>query len=743
MQIGVLVLIFLHLPFACFQPSPFMDSVNCSQGLGCRLLGMDGLCTTGERVPVPERDAVLVLTHMETSNKLRCQKPQDCIPCVQVTLRLGLLEPPAIDAKQDGGATKNSMQPKRHHGNLGEFLKTHILISSWAYPSTRCVAVEIWFPHGHDWNNSSLGFLHFDCFPVAIGGELYVTALTTSPPYLSVGRLQHTHFGPDCTWHKAQDAIRLCQVPKLEASVGPEEAVLYVSDLPEGQYFYLLLYLNQTHGFEDVGEGKIKLITGPENVSIPASQVLPCLCLRVWPKVEDQEDPPGTHLCPFTSNAEAWSRAWAQSHLDVKAFEGTLSCFVSAPCDLSGVIVPCWRGKRTACHPLHPKLQMALIPHVPQEFPRLRPHPNLCVQVISNGTIYLQRCLQEEHAGGHQPAGPHLLLRKTPSARGNTSAHVLEEGKWVLLSQATSTRNGILEEALERDLQSGECMLLWEVEEDEAGMLWACSLEKYHRTHWAPVWMITLFGLCFILLGLLLKKDALKDWLRILKEDYTSEGVLRGRHALILYSPDHLGFECLVGTLAGALTRLHLSVSLELWSRGEVGSLGPMQWLHAQRRQVLQEGGTVLLLFSPGAVAGCTQWLGWEQKAPLLNPAKPDSTFLASLNCVLPDFLAGKAKDRYLVACFEELLPTDEIPLLFHAVPVFALPSQLFGFLQALAGPRGRDNKQRCELKRHAVWISQSLERAVRECQQKQAGWQQSTLRLPPQTVDTETKGPD
>lgn len=217
-------------------------------------------------------------------------------------------------------------------------------------------------------------------------------------------------------------------------------------------------------------------------------------------------------------------------------------------------------------------------------------------------------------------------------------------------------------------------------------------------------------------------------------------GVLQGRHVLLLYSPDHLGFERLVGTLAGALTRLQLSVSLELWSRGEVGSLGPMQWLHAQRRQVLQEGGAVVLLFSPGAVAGCAQWLGWEQKKVTLlsSPVKPDSTFLASLNCVLPDFLAGKAKDRYIVACFEELLPADKVPLLFHSVPVYALPSQLFSFLQALAGPRGRAYKQRCHLKRHAVWISKSLERAVRDCQQKQASWQPCAPLLP---VDTETKG--
>ncbi|XP_042304865.1 interleukin-17 receptor C isoform X2 [Sceloporus undulatus] len=722
-----LALLLLHLPSACLQTKAFVDTVSCTEGLNCQLLEEDVLCIPGETVPDPEFGPVLVLTEMTMRNKLRCQEHQDCIPCVQVMLRLGLLESPVLVAKQDAGATNASMQLKRHHGKNDEILRTHILLSAQTYPSSHCVAVEVWIPHGQpDWHNSTLGFLHFDCFPVSISGELYVTAFTR-PSYLSSHVLQLTHYGPDCTWHEAKDAIRLCKVPRLEISVGKEEAVLHVWDIPEGQPFCLWLYLNQASGFKELGESTTKLLTAPENVSLPISKVFPCLCLQVWPKVEDQDDIPRTYLCPFANNTEALSRAWAESHLDLKALSGVLSCSFSSPCDLPGELVPCWRGEELACHPLHPQLRMDLILHELQEFPGLSPHPNLCVQVISNGSTYLQSCLQEDIKGNHHLMEQHLLFWTTLDSQRNYSVHVLKQGSWVPLAQAVSTKNGILQEALQNDVRSGECMLVWQAEDEEAGMLWACSLEKYHRSHWVLAWMITLFGLSSILFVLLLKKEALKE-------------VLQGRHILILYSSDHKAFERLVGTLAGALTQLQLSVSLELWSRGELGSLGPMQWLHAQRHQVLEAGGTILLLFSPGAVAGCAEWLGWKKtdKLPLI---KPDNTFLASLNCILPDFQAGKSRGKYMVACFEELLAVNEIPGLFHSVPIYPLPSQLLSFLLALAGPV-ITYEQRSSLRRHAVWISKSLERAVLECQQNKASFQYPPL-LPDHSKDGQIKGND
>ncbi|KAG8127897.1 hypothetical protein E2320_014772 [Naja naja] len=458
------------------------------------------------------------------------------------------------------------------------------------------------------------------------------------PHYHSTGVLQVTHHGPDCTWPKATDAIHLCQVPSLATSVGLQSAILHVQNIPKGLHFKLWLYLNRTDGLKGLDQGTPKLLTGSENVSVPISQVFPCLCFQ-------------------------------------------------------GELVPCWRMEELACHSLHPDLHLVLLPNEPQEFPSLRPHPNLCVQVRWNGSTYLQSCLQDDVTKSQQ----YLLFQQIRDSQGNLLVQIMEQGTWVSTAQDFNT--------------------VWQEEGTNATILWACSVEHYPRTYWVLIWLVTLLGSCSVLLMLLFKKEAVKGWFKILKEDYSSRGMLQGRQVLILYSPDHEGYERVVGILADALTQLQASVSLELWSRRELGSLGPMQWFHAQQRLVLQEGGVIVLLFSHGAVASCAEWLGWKQSFPR-SSFKPDSTFLASLNCVLPDFLAGEARATYIVGCFEELLPVSEIPDFFCSVPVYPLPSQLFGFLLDLAGPRA-GHKQRISLKRHAECIHKSLEQAVHECQQK------------------------
>ncbi|CAM5125349.1 unnamed protein product [Eretmochelys imbricata] len=101
-----------------------------------------------------------------------------------------------------------------------------------------------------------------------------------------------------------------------------------------------------------------------------------------------------------------------------------------------------------------------------------------------------------------------------------------------------------------------------------------------------------------------------------------------------------------------------------------------MQWFHAQRLRVLQEGGTVVLLFSRGAVARCMEWLLWKQGEQLPQD-DPYSAFSASLKLRPSRFPGCKAGGRYLVACFEDLLRPADIPELFRTVPIFTLPSQL------------------------------------------------------------------
>ncbi|XP_065264426.1 interleukin-17 receptor C [Emys orbicularis] len=714
-------LFLLLLPRAGLHALP--DSVNCSQGLSCRLLEDDVLCSPGA-VGLAS-GPVLVPTQMTMESVLHCAAASDCSPCVQVKLQLAVLGPQeevAGEGTQDGPGM--DALRRRDSGPL----RSWVLLSVRTYPSSRCVAIEVQLPRALARPNGTVGSMWFHCFEAALRGELHVVSYT-SPRYREV--LNQTHRVPDCSWPAAQAAIQVCQVPRLQVFVGPEHVVVQLQDVPAGQKFIVWFYWNQTR--RDKG---LRIERGLQNYSLPSAQLLPCLCLQVWP---DIPDPPRTSRCPFTKEPAAWTRLWAQAQLKLHLTGGRLSCSVSAPCMVPADLVPCWRLKSAGpCHEL-PHLRQALTVPGRHEFGTLQPHPNLCVQVWSGGQVQLMQCLQEGALRG-QPAD--LLLMETRDPQGNMLLCAMERGTCTPLANSTCMGVGLgaLEQQLRWDVQSGQCVQVsavgerychthggrwvsnrqlspqvWRAEGSVVGTGWACSLEKYLRARWVLAWMGVLLSTFCILLLLLLKKENLKGWLKMLKEDYSPGGVLRGRRALILYSPDHASFERLVSTLACALTRLQLAVSVELWSRAELCAIGPMQWFHAQRLRVLQEGGTVILLFSRGAVARCTEWLLWKP-GELLPRDDPCSAFSASLNCILPDFLAGKAGGRYLVACFEDLLQPSDIPELFRSVPIFTLPSQLPTFLLALAGTAaGREQKS--SLKKHSLWISNSLQRAIRECQ--------------------------
>nr|KAF6310527.1 interleukin 17 receptor C [Myotis myotis] len=321
-----------------------------------------------------------------------------------------------------------------------------------------------------------------------------------------------------------------------------------------------------------------------------------------------------------------------------------------------------------------------------------------------------------------------MLLVETRGPQDNRSICALEPSGCTPLLSRASTRAARLGEQLLQDLQSGQCLQLWD---DDLGALWACPMDKYIHQRWALVWLACLLFAAVLFLLLLLKKDHVKGWLRLLKEDVYSGAAARGRAALLLYSADDAGFERLVGTLASALCQLPLRVAVDLWSRRELSAQGSLAWFHAQRLQILQEGGVVILLFSPGAVALCQEWL---QDGTSSTPGahRPHDAFAASLSCVLPDFLQGRAPGRYIGAYFEGLLHPDAVPALFRAVPVLALPSQLPDFLRTLQGPGAARPGW---LSNRAERVSRALQPALDSCLLP-PGTQETGLEMAPEAGD-------
>ncbi|XP_005413098.1 PREDICTED: interleukin-17 receptor C isoform X2 [Chinchilla lanigera] len=641
------------------------DAARCSPGLSCQLRAGDVLCLPGsiESAPGP----VLVPTYLQTELVLRCRQETSCDLCVRVTVHLavhGRWEEPK-DEKSGGAAELELKEPRNAS------LQAQVLLSFQSYPTTRCVLLEVQVPAAQVQPGQPVGSLVFDCFEAALGTEVRIWSYT-QPRYQK--ELNLTQQLPDCRGLEVRDSIQSCWVlPWLNVTADGDNVRL-VLNVSEEQHFGLLLYWNQVQG--PLKRWLHRNLTGPQTIILNHTDLVPCLCIQVWPL---EPDPVRTSICPFKEDPRAHRNLWRAARLRLLS---PRSWWLDAPCSLPAEVTLCWQSPGgDPCQPLIPPLPLENVTvNKAIEFPVLKGHPNLCVQVRSWEKVQLQECLWSGSLG---PLKDDVLLVETQGQKDNRSLCALEpSGCTPLPSRAATSTPGDsphplawqkaarLGEQLLRDLHAGHCLQLWD---GDLGALWACPVDKYVHRRWALVWLACLLLAAALLLLLFLRKDHGK----------AADGA---RAALLLYSADDAAFERLVGALASALSRLPLRVAVDLWSRRELSAQGPLAWLHARRRQTLQERGVVVLLFSPGAVALCREWLQGEPPAP--GAHGPHDAFAASLSCVLPDFLQGRAPGRYVAACFDGLLAPDAVPAPFRAVPLFSLPSQLRGFLDALQGAR-------------------------------------------------------
>ncbi|XP_059246285.1 interleukin-17 receptor C isoform X6 [Mustela nigripes] len=613
------------------------DTARCSPGLSCHLWDGDVLCLPGSIVSAP--GPVLVPTRLQTELVLRCHQETDCDLCVRVAIHLavhGHWEEPK-DEDRSGRAADLELEEPRN-----AFLQAQVVLSFQAYPTARCVLLEVQVPAALVQPGQSVGSVVFDCFEAALGAEVRLWSYT-QPRYQKELNLTQ----------------QLPALPWLSVSADGDDVHL-VLDVSEEQHFGLSLYWNQVQG--PTKPWWHSNLTGPRNITLNHTDLFPCLCIQVWPL---EPDSVRTSLCPFKEDPRAHRNLWRAARLRLLSPQGWQ---LNAPCLLLAEATLCWQAPGGGpCLSLVPPLSRENVTvNKTLELPLLNAHPNLCVQVSNWEKLQLQECLWADSLGALKDD---MLLLETRGPQDNRSLCALEpSGCTPLLSQA-STRAARLGEQLLQDLQSGQCLQLWE---DDLRALWACPMDKYVHQRWALVWLACLLLASALFLLFLVKKNQVK-------------AVARGRATLLVYSAEDSGFERLVGALASALCQLPLRVAVDLWSRRELSAQGPLAWFHAQRRQALQEGGVVVLLFSPGAVALCHEWL--QDGASASAPHGPHDAFAASLSCVLPDFLQGRAPGRYVGAYFEGLLHSEAVPALFRSVPVFSLPSQLPDFLRTLQGP--------------------------------------------------------
>lgn len=178
---------------------------------------------------------------------------------------------------------------------------------------------------------------------------------------------------------------------------------------------------------------------------------------------------------------------------------------------------------------------------------------------------------------------------------------------------------------------------------------------------------------------------------------WSVSGAVGGGHVILLYPPDDdqalRGLMCHLGS---SLQTLGFSVSLDLWSQGELGALGPVPWLHSRLDQLKRQGGKVVLVLTQMAWIRAEEWgaQSWERSGDTQEGSYAVSrcadVFTASLSCILADYLQGRAGERFMLVQFESMPPKPPggfrpLPELFRGLHVYSLPSQSLGFLTELA----------------------------------------------------------
>ncbi|KAM6980761.1 interleukin-17 receptor C-like [Aplochiton taeniatus] len=170
----------------------------------------------------------------------------------------------------------------------------------------------------------------------------------------------------------------------------------------------------------------------------------------------------------------------------------------------------------------------------------------------------------------------------------------------------------------------------------------------------------------------------------------------RRRHVVLLSPPDTVeavaNLMCELGSLLGDRG---LSVSVDLWSRADQCSLGPLPWLHSQ---LLRLDSRVVLVLTRAACLRAEEWTqrcrGQTQAAgasPLSSPYA--DVFSAALCCIQADQKVGRAGERFLLVNFESCqvqgpCPEAGLPTPLQGLPLFQLPSQTPALLSELTAGR-------------------------------------------------------
>ncbi|XP_060095321.1 interleukin-17 receptor E [Heteronotia binoei] len=623
--------------------------LDLTTNFACRAKAYGDLSTPRCQQVLKEGPALSVPTLALSTVQLCLHK---CQPCVRVSL--------ALNATGIKG------------------LELHFLVLN----SNRSVRLQVFRRHKRQEDSATLWQLQFDCF-TAESGQWVVVWLKTLPHGALV-------------LNQSLLVINENSGPKFHYTWMPAARVIEVS-VPEGPNVTVRLCHQLALECEELSPlfHKQALVSRHQPAALPYEFLLPCLCIEAS---YEHRDSLRKKKCPFWDQPEAYGpELWSSTLIEdySTSNEAQMAMSLRSRCLLYPNASLCWKESAT------PEATCSDIPNstatrVNQIYTleEVDIHPQLCFKFsyansshvecpsrtgpawnVSLSVSFLQVHL---HFHSRVPASFSSALCQqqqpplgecVPEPPIYTITHLEGRGTWDL--------DLILPWRISRS-----CVLVWRSDVRFTGKQLLCP--DISRKYWG----LLAFGLA-LGLGLLVGIILLIHWgLCRFRRDAPSRG--HSHPILLIYSPDSEEHKQLVCAFAALLrSALCCPVLLDLWELSHVGRLGILPWMYAQREQVSQQQGQVLVLWSAGSACAYGLWQGNARAGPLLAP-EPHDLFGAAMACLqgeLRDTSGVARQSDWVIAYFSKLCGRRDIPQALRYLPRYRLPQELPDLVRVLQGP--------------------------------------------------------
>ncbi|KAM9185941.1 LOW QUALITY PROTEIN: interleukin-17 receptor E [Dugong dugon] len=415
-----------------------------------------------------------------------------------------------------------------------------------------------------------------------------------------------------------------------------------------------------------------EIVSGGHTVDLSYEFLLPCLCIEASYL---QEDTVRRKKCPFQSWPEAYgSDFWKSVHFTDYSQHSQMVMALTLRCPLKLEASLCQRqGWHTFCEDL--PNATARESEGLYVLEKVDLHPHLCFKFSFGNSSHVE-CPHRTAPSWNvsmDTQAQQLILHLSSRTHATFSAAWSHPGAGqnslvppVYSISQTQGSSPVTLDLILPSLRPGNCVLVWRSDVQFAWKHVLCPDVSHRRLGLLTLALLALTTLLVIVLVLTHRRPL--------------SGPGRGRPLLLLHAADSEAQRRLVGALA-ELLRAALGggrdVIVDLWEGKRVARVGPLPWLWAAWARVVQERGTVLLLWS-GAGPGRAR--GYDTNAAPLRA-----------------LLSTVPRPLLLLAYFSRLCPEGDIPPPLRALPRYRLLRDLRRLLRALdAAPSTRATNWGC-----------------------------------------------